>query len=647
MTVAFKSAFGGETIFWRPSGQPIKGPISNNAILSKPKVYLIFWGTLWTSDTASGHASDAKAILESQYLSSLTQYGSSGTAEYGGYAVDTRASQGLPGRDAEINYVLDSLKPSWTKPTAEAPNKTGDNTGAVGYLTSPIYAVIGDSGGGGAMNGGGFYTSGSKTYLTNAIYINNGRDRNGFNELFSHELVERISDGNGNGIGMNASVDISGESSDAQLSDNEPDGERYTYRLNGTLEVQAYWSVVDQTFIVPDGNGQTVFLAPIWNNKSFTGTFDLLAVQTNRSAAAPTSAVINNNRTQLTLWNETFNFSSSSIQGVSVFTLSTVNQNGQVWHIGGPGTSWSAITGTNTNALQLVTDGTSAFMMANNGDGNHIWRYNNSGIAWTDITGASTFGAGNSPWQLAASGGRLYTLINSVHSGGWNQVWQYGGSGSSWAAITGDNTSIFKLAASRCGLFMLASNGGVSQVWQYSGSDSIWTAVTGTDTVVFTLVECGGALYMLANNGDGKHIWRYGGLGVDWTTITGTNTVASELVDCGGALYMLANNGDGDHVWQYHGPAGGWTAVTGAGTHVSQIVACGDTLYMLANNGDGNHVWRYSGSGVGWTAITGANTTVNQISTLGNSLFMSAARTGEAPGTWRYSGSGTTWTLQT
>jgi hypothetical protein len=602
MTVAFTPALGAETIFWRTNvaghaaGSSLTGPVSNPTALTKPTVYLMFSGSSWTSMTAANYASDAKAILASAYLSGLTQYGSSGTATYGGYTIDNRASPGPSGRDAEIQYALDVLQPSWRKPTGVAPNPNGDNTGAPGYLTSPIYVVVDDNGNWAASNGGGFYKSGGTTYLTNGININNGTNEDVFTDLFSHEIVERISEGTGAGIGMNAPVDAGTdhETHNAQIADNEPDGGNYTYRLNGTILVQAYWSVVDQKFIVPDGNQETVILTPIWNGLSFTGTFDLLAVQDTPEDANPTGSVINIQKTRLRLGNETFNFSSNSIRNVNVYTLASTYTTGQVWHIGGPNTSWTAITGANTNATQLVTDGSSVFMLANNG--------------------------------------------------GANQVWRYSGSGANWAAITGTNTHVYQITATDSSLFMLASNGGAHQVYKYSGSGTNWAAITGTNTTVSQIAAAGSELFMMANNGGVNQVWQYSGSGTNWAYVTGTNTVVTQIVSTGGGLFMLANNGGPNRVYQYSGSGTNWAAVTGTNTTVSQIVTCGDELFMLANNGGVNQVWRYNGSGTSWTAITETNTTVSQISTIGNGLFM-VANNGKGNQLWQYSGSGTNWIL--
>src|SRR5262249_41684052 len=59
--------------------------------LQSPSVYLIFWGSYWLNDPkAQGFAvRDAvSGVLNSSYLSGLTQYGSDGVASYGGMWFD-------------------------------------------------------------------------------------------------------------------------------------------------------------------------------------------------------------------------------------------------------------------------------------------------------------------------------------------------------------------------------------------------------------------------------------------------------------------------------------------------------------------------------------------------------------------------------
>jgi hypothetical protein len=601
MSVAFNSNFGGETIQWRggnPLGYPantlVTGPVSNPTALSNPTVYLIFSGTSWEnpdgtpSTTTLKRVSDVKTILASQYLSGLAQYGSSGTAVYGDYVIDKRTSPGSvsPGNglNSEIQNALQYLAPaSWQRPTGVAPNSNGYNPGATGYHDSPIYVVIDDNGDDGGGNGGGVYSSGGQSYLTNAINIDNGTNEDTFTGALSHELVERISDGTGAGIGMYAPVNLTGANQNAQIADNEPNQGNYTYRLAGSALVQAYWSVVDQKFIVPDGNQQRVTLTPYWNGLTSTNQFDLLAVQASPSNAAPTGSVINAQKTQLTLGNQTFNFDKNKIQTVNVYTHSVVDGYGQIWQVGGPGTTWSVITGANMNALQVVTDGYSIFMLAsNNTEPWQVYLYTGFGTDWA----LAVAGDNKTVSQIAATGGTLYML--EPQSGG--QVYQY--NSGSWVPVTGTNTDVSQIAASSSGLYMMGNNGGADQVWQYTGSGDVWTPVTGG------------------------------------------NTTVTEIASTGSELYMLANNGGADQVWQYLRNGTNWAPVTGA-TNVFQLVVAGNKLFMLANDGGANQVWQYAGSGTVWTPVT-VDTVVDQIYAVGNTLFTSS-------GTLRYSGSGTTW----
>lgn len=108
-----------------------------------------------------------------------------------------------------------------------------------------------------------------------------GNNQDLFTDLFSHEVAERISAGDGTGIEMNATnANTDGEYQNAQISDNEPDDGNYMYRLNGANGqlVQAYWSIKDNGFVVPDGNSQKVYLYPTWKSSPslyFTGESEL------------------------------------------------------------------------------------------------------------------------------------------------------------------------------------------------------------------------------------------------------------------------------------------------------------------------------------------------------------------------------------
>jgi hypothetical protein len=284
MTIDFPAAFGPETIQWGGRsnnglpGEPATGTVvtsplaPSNFVLSNPKVYFIFWGPSWTTANVGPMLNVAKTVIGSSFLSGLTDYGSSGTATYGGYAVDNSADPASNPLDstAEIDRILPN-KP-WTKP--------GDATNP---YYSPIYVTVFDTQSS-IGNGGDFYQpSGSSMKLAmNHIWVapNSITDTASFGDYLSHEMAENIFDGD-DALAVElppAEPTYRGmDGPDSQIADNEPDARRYTYTINGPggkANVQAYWSVSAQAFVIPDGNSESVSLAPIWTiDTSYAGNF--------------------------------------------------------------------------------------------------------------------------------------------------------------------------------------------------------------------------------------------------------------------------------------------------------------------------------------------------------------------------------------
>jgi autotransporter-associated beta strand protein len=357
-TVLFPSALGGDSIFWgpgngagQPAYQPVTSPITSNpTVLNNPEVYLIFWGQSWMNATAQRFANDARAIIQSQYLSRLRDYGSDGLARFGGFTIDNSAAASLGAGAAtqEIQNELDGHHAdgtsdpntnSWARPTQPAsPAGSLFWPGAVG---APVYVVVFDNGGAEGHNGPDDYTPPtSHTALAmNHIWMGGNAGEAAFTEILSHKLVERISSGGG-GIAMNAQVNAGtdGEWQGAQIADNEPDGP-YEYPLNGTLWVQAYWSISAHAFIVPDGNSETIVLSPHWNlsdphNPHFLCTFDL-TVPSDPSGSTITLAVSQSGPTtgelQVTdngqvFWLPTSQLSSVTVAGAASDTIHVVNE---------------------------------------------------------------------------------------------------------------------------------------------------------------------------------------------------------------------------------------------------------------------------------------------------------------------------------
>ncbi|MFO0849862.1 MAG: hypothetical protein U0871_15105 [Gemmataceae bacterium] len=584
-TAMFNPALGAEDVFWRannPAGQPanqaITAPVANNpSILSNPTVYLIFRGTSWTDASAGRMAGLAKSVIEPPYLSALTQYGSDGRATYGGFVID-RTARPVPAspndidRDQTIAEVLDNPTVPWMRPAGVVK--------PAGYQLSPIYVVVYDNGDGYASNGGGNYSAfGSPfTFLTNAIRINNGTNPDQFTTLFSHELVERISDGTGAGIGVRPAG--AGQNVDGQLADDEPNG-RYYYRLAGGALVQAYWSVVDRAFVVPDGQPDVV-LDPLWNGAVFNGNSvslqdgNLFLIDgTGRRQAIDTRVA------------------AFAKLGNTVYELTDARQVRRY-----DGTNWVALTGSNTRVESLAATTYNLFMLASNGGPAQVWRYDGNGTNWTALTPA-----GVATYRIAVAGNELYRI---AQDGG---VWKYASwGGTQWTAVTPPGSTVYQLVSVGDRLYAWGSMSGSTRVWRYTGSGTAWVSTTGDTTSVFGLEASANALYLLgANSGVGvKQAWRYDGWGTSWTPLTGVNTAVDQIASVGNRLYMAATNTGtaNKQVWLYSGAGTNWTPLTPATTAVNYLWVDGAGLYMAASSpGSTAHNWRYAGIPLFWVAI--------------------------------------------
>jgi hypothetical protein len=274
-TIVFNPAFGGETI----------KPGSTNVGLQNPSVDLLFSGPFW--NTGSGKLAEtsllngAKAILNSPYLSGLTQYGSSGTAHFAASWTDTNSISVDPHSGASVGDVWSFLQNSVSSRNA-------------GVAT--IFVVVSDPNSSQSYDGGWniptdlmvrtpapFYEPTHMIWIgTTSVFPSTDV----FTSDLSHELAETMSDPNpGNGgtevnppSGLPASLANPGGN---QIGDYEPAAAyqvHYAYRLNGPggVLVQPYWSAKDNAFIVPDGQTDNFYLNPIWtSSNTFTGTYSL------------------------------------------------------------------------------------------------------------------------------------------------------------------------------------------------------------------------------------------------------------------------------------------------------------------------------------------------------------------------------------
>lgn len=292
-TVVFVPAFGAEAIHG-----------STRAGMQDPGISLIFSGPYWKTmqgqEDEAGLVSSVYGILNSPYLSGLKQYGSDGQAYLDPWAAVSGTvnvpTSGPNAFNADPNQVQDFLNNQINNRANGLVKPTNDD-----WQHARIYVVVSDptssNGSGQGWNDQGSYEHSFFSHYnmpmiwmsTQTTPFTTHVNQDAFTNLFSHELVETLSDpdGNNGGItvtppagppGLPASIKGKGV---LQIGDNEPDGGRYQYRLGRTQDnpgvlVQAYWSNSDQAFIVPDGNAQKVFLHPSWIGSNFQGTFSLV-----------------------------------------------------------------------------------------------------------------------------------------------------------------------------------------------------------------------------------------------------------------------------------------------------------------------------------------------------------------------------------
>jgi hypothetical protein len=263
-TIVFTPQWGGDVI----------SPGSTNDGMQHPTVNYIFSGSYWS--TAQGQQDElallnsAKSIMSGPYLSGLTQYGSDGKANFGTSWNDAATVPSNPSISALHSFLQNSITNHNAAP------------GSNDWQHAPIYVVVSDPNSS-AGNYGGYNAGG--TYLQSILWftipenmhmiwagtaLQNGKVwKDQYIVTLSHELAETMSDPDSKGITINPP-------NGPQIADGEAEAGTYgyVYRLSGEM-VQAYWSRQDNAFIVPDGNSQKFYLAPIWSGKSFTGTYNL------------------------------------------------------------------------------------------------------------------------------------------------------------------------------------------------------------------------------------------------------------------------------------------------------------------------------------------------------------------------------------
>jgi hypothetical protein len=228
-------------------------------VLPNAQIELVFWGSGWTRPLAATVQNDINSIIAGPYLGSLSQYGPiRSPAIVGASFVNDPAPASVTSPDAVNTMLQDSLTNGAIPPPNTDPITGNPNTLYM-VLTQPGTTGQDDSTGQGIGGSHHFDTfNGTKFYFGWAI----NPDVNTLTNKFSHELVEALTDPEGNATTLDDPInqpdpvpDPGPDGNDLELCD----GQQFTYRLNG-VEVESYWSQVDNHFIVPDGQVQDFFV---------------------------------------------------------------------------------------------------------------------------------------------------------------------------------------------------------------------------------------------------------------------------------------------------------------------------------------------------------------------------------------------------
>jgi hypothetical protein len=275
--VFYKPDFGNEQVNYQ--GGPVYGGANN-------QLFLIFWGSYWGTNTGSQEqnaiAGKVSVLLQTPYLNSLAQY----KDKYNDTVATSIAFQG--------SWIDTGHDPSNGFSTVDLMYEV-ENAGFSGidpnrfYAGWPLYAVItppGISSDQGPNVNGYMETQTDRNYWHLggdfghmfpdiwAAYDGNSVDRTTL--AFSRGLVNALSnpaqtDGDLGGAAFNVQPGANWpQPGGTSMGDFEPTN-AYTYRLSGAL-TQAYWSQADNSFVVPDGNTQGMFLQPLWSNGVYIGS---------------------------------------------------------------------------------------------------------------------------------------------------------------------------------------------------------------------------------------------------------------------------------------------------------------------------------------------------------------------------------------
>jgi hypothetical protein len=294
-TIVFPAQYGNEIAFNNGGWQ-----------ISHATVQLVFWGSSWQTSSGAWTAAaqqdivDAELLVTSSYYSKIGQYlGTPPTFQLPAVVEDSSATPGNVGSGTLYNDLTTLLNNDIN---------VGKVAGPVSSFFSPttatIYVVITPASTG-VPNEAGWNSSmqveapkkGISGTYAGLVWLDGGLSADGFSTAMGHELAENMTDPiDPTGTFVSAGLyyyEDNRSLNDLGLGDQIADHEArdYSYRLDGTLMVQPYWSQADEAYVVADGTSYNFQVTGGSHSQFSEGTGSTLTIQGGQAGLSTNDSV--------------------------------------------------------------------------------------------------------------------------------------------------------------------------------------------------------------------------------------------------------------------------------------------------------------------------------------------------------------------
>ncbi|MDB5307808.1 MAG: hypothetical protein JWO38_2010, partial [Gemmataceae bacterium] len=443
----------GGILFGSPAGQTVAN--LNGPVIAHAHIVEIFWGSGWTSAAKSAVQTAVSSIVAGPYLSAAAQYNAAiGSASVVNTYSITSTNPPAHFTGADVNSFLAANLKDF--------NPLGSITESAMTDPNAYYFVFTQPGSTDPAENLG----GEHTYLSNGVanyHVGWTENVGGTMQqmmddvttIFSHELVEAVTDPEGNGTQVTPTNGAIWN----EVADNA--AENYDYRLGG-YKVQAYLSVADNAYIVPTGVTQSLALD---SSGRLTITGDQLADKNDAVALSLTAT----GGVQVVLNGETTRFDPGTISSIVVAGGAGANTLTLDFANGDP-TLGGKLTYTGITALAVVgtAAGNNTFAVSGTGGGGVAFSVNGQSFtAAPGVTSVSVTGRGNNnTLTVDYSVGTISAAVNADGGGGTNNtlILQGGSFAAGTYSPTGSSSGTVQLTGGGTGTAGLVTYSNLSAV---------------------------------------------------------------------------------------------------------------------------------------------------------------------------------------